>query len=69
MLATHKVQIMNEPDKSIKVRIDQLESDIMVLAEHLGYIRSMTTGELVHKDTPATKADGDALIKSLKALI
>ena len=58
--------MMNEPDKSIKARIDQLESDIMVLAEHLGYIRSTTTGKLVHKDTPATKADGDALIQAIK---
>ena len=52
-------------DKDVESRLKQLESDIGVIAGHLGFIRHYT-GELVHEDKPATKADGEYLISEIQ---
>ena len=51
-------------------RLKQLEVDVMVIANHLGFFRYFATGQLVHKDdpTPATKEDFDKLIEEIKKL-
>ena len=61
---------MEEKKGNYKARIKQLEVDVMVIANHLGFFRYFATGQLVHKDdpTPATKADFDKLIEEIKKL-
>ena len=46
-------------------RLRQLEADIKAISTYLGFIRNLD-GQLVHKDEPATKADGDRLIEELQ---
>ena len=46
-------------------RLRQLEADIKAISTYLGFIRNLD-GQLVHEDSPATKADGERLIEELQ---
>ena len=64
-------QELKENEKAeFEERLKQLEVDVMVIANHLGFFRYFATGQLVHKDdpTPATKEDFDKLIEEIKKL-
>ena len=67
-MAENKVFEKSEAKGELEERFKQLEDDIMVIANHLGFFRYFATGNLVHKDdpTPATKKDMDKLIEEMK---
>ena len=60
---------LKKRDSEIEARLTQLETDIGVIATHLGYLRNLSKSQLVHKDSPMTKADSDALIVEVLRLI
>ena len=57
--------VLEQKSSEREERFRQLEVDVKAIASHLGLIRNLD-GQLVHKDSPATKKDGDRLIEEVK---